>query len=138
MPFSLEIRFVKRTEEKLGRRLPLSYVAMMCRANGGELSIGTDIWWLYPIFDDSDQKRLKRTCNDIVRETESAQKWPGFPTDAIAIGHNGSGDQLIFLGQMDGDRFGDSVYWWDHETDELTKVAGDFAELETRNDNTHK
>jgi hypothetical protein len=137
MPFSLEIQFVKRAEEKLGRKLPLSYVAMMCRSNGGELSIGTDCWWLYPILDDSDRLRLKRTCNDIVRETASAQKWHGFPSAAVAIGHNGCGDQLVFLDRKDDQQFGDGVFWWDHETDELTKIADDFAELEAGNGGNH-
>lgn len=129
MPFPLNIEFVRRAEGKLGRKLPLGYVTRMCRDNGGEVRTGTDGWWLYPVLDDSDKKRLKRTCNDIVRETASSKEWADFPAEAVAIGHNGGGDKLIFLPEPEGDRLGDSVYWWDHETGEVIKVADDFAKL---------
>lgn len=129
MPFPLEIQFVKRAEGRLGRKLPSSYVAKMCRDNGGEVGAGTDSWWLHPILDDSDKKRLKRTCNDIVRETASSKEWTGFPPEAVAIGDNGGGDKLILLPEPGSDRFGDSIFWWDHETADVTKVADDFAEL---------
>jgi hypothetical protein len=123
MAFPLDIQFVKRTEVKLRRKLPLGYVAKMCRDNGGEVATGTDHWWLYPIFDDSDRKRLKRTCNDIVRETAQAREWPDFPAEALAIRNNGGGDQLVLLADPETDRYADAVYWWDHETGELDKVA---------------
>jgi hypothetical protein len=129
MPFAVDIQFVKRAEAKLERALPLGYVAKMCRSNGGEVSTGTGNWWLYPILDDSDKKRLKRTCHDIIRETVAAKQWPDFPTEALAIGHNGGGDKLVLLPEQGSPRFGDSVYWWDHETGELNKVAEDFADL---------
>jgi hypothetical protein len=66
----------------------------------------------------------------IVRETASAKEWPDFPGDALAIGANGGGDVLVLLPDPAQDRYGDCVYWWDHETGDLTKVAEDFAELE--------
>jgi hypothetical protein len=129
MPFPLDIQFVKRAQAKLGRKLPHGYVAKMCRDNGGEVATRTDTWWLFPIFDDSDRKRLKRTCNDIVRETASACKRPDFPTNALAIGHNGGGDMLVLLADPATDRYADVVYWWDHETGELSQVADAFEEL---------
>jgi SMI1 / KNR4 family (SUKH-1) len=129
MSFPLDIQFVNRAEAKLSRKLPLGYIARMCRDNGGEVTTGTEHWWLYPIFDDSDRKRLKRTCNDIVRETGTAREWPHFPPDALAIGHNGGGDQLVLLADQETDRYADAVYWWDHETAELNKVADAFEEL---------
>lgn len=60
MPFPLDIQFVKRTEAKLGRRLPPDYVIRMCRENGGNVHAADDAWELYPIFDDSDRRRLRR------------------------------------------------------------------------------
>jgi len=129
MGFPVDIQFVKRAEAKLGRKLPLGYVAKMCRNNGGGVTAGPDCWYLYPIFDDSDRKHLKRTCNDIARETASAREWPDFPSNALAIGHNGGGDLLVLLTQADTDRYGDAVYWWDHETGELNKIADAFEEL---------
>lgn len=129
MPFPLDIEFVRLTEAKLGRKLPLGYVAKLCRDNGGAVKGDTDLWWLYPIFDDSDRKRLKRTCSDILRETTSARRWPDFPPEALAIGHNGGGDKLVFLPEPTTDRYADAVYWWDHETGELNQVADAFEEL---------
>jgi hypothetical protein len=129
MPFPVDIRFVKRAEEKLRRKLPSSYVARMCMRNGGELAAGDDAWQLYPVLDDSDRKRLARTCNDIVRETNAARQWRDFPANAVAIGSNGGGDQLVLVADESTDRFRDEVYWWDHETGELHKVADDFQEL---------
>ena len=129
MPFPLEMRFVQQTEKKLARRLPLDYVAKMCRNNGGEIKTGAGVFRLYPIFDSTDRKRLTRTCNDIVRETASARDWPNFPPDALAIGDNGGGDKLVFLPEGDASRFADAVYWWDHETGELHLVADAFEEL---------
>jgi hypothetical protein len=130
MPFPLNIQFVKRAEAKLGKKLPLGYVVRMCRHNGGEVSAGPDTWSPYPIFDDSDRKRLKRTCNDIVRETVSARGgWGEFPSNALAIGANGGGDHLVLLEEPGGDRYGDAVYWWDHETGEVKRVADTFEDL---------
>jgi hypothetical protein len=121
---------VKRTEAQLGRKLPLGYVVKMCRENGGWVRAGEDSFSLYPIFDDSDKQRLKRTCNDIVRETVQASQWPDFPADALAIGGNGSGDQLVILADAESERYGEAVLWWDHETGELHKIADAFEELE--------
>ena len=129
MAFPLDIQFVKRAEAKLGRKLPLGYVARMCRENGGDVATETDSWLLFPIFDDSDKKRLKRTCNDIIRETTSSRDWPEFPPEAIAIGNNGGGDKLVFLADPESDRYADAVYWWDHETGELNRVVEAFEDL---------
>ncbi len=52
-----------------------------------------------------------------------------FPEDALAIGSNGAGERLIILADPSSDRYADAVYWWDHETGEVIKVADDFAEL---------
>jgi hypothetical protein len=102
------------------------------KENGGDVlsSSGEDDgWWLHPIFDPSDKKRLKRTVNDIVRETETRLGYdhPGWPEGAVEIGHNGGGDAYVFL--RDGPNFLPEVYFWDHETGELEKIADDFSEL---------
>ena len=130
MPFPTEPQFVARAEQALGRRLPSGYVARMLQANGGIVEVEGEEWVLHPIFDDSDQKRLKRTFNDIVRETGSATEWRGFPSDAVAIAANGLGDHLVFLPAKADDQFGDAVYIWNHETAELREIASDFVELD--------
>ena len=122
-------QFVRQAQEKLGRALPLCYVSRMCRDNGGEVRVGQDVFFLHPILDATDRKRLARTCNDIVRETASARQRAGFPPDALAIGNNGGGDRLVFLPDHEAPRFADAVYWWDHETGELHRAADGFEEL---------
>ena len=130
MPFPVDIKYVKETERKMGVKFPPSYVTRIVRANGGEVSTPPDAWILYPIFDTSDKKRLKRTCNDVARQTKSAKEWPDFPPDAVAIGGNGCGDQLIFIPQPDAPALlAHEVYWWDHETGAIDMVADDFGDL---------
>jgi len=99
----------------------------MLRENGGELEAEEDDWQQYPIADTSDRKRLSRTANHIINETESCRTWPNFPRGALAIAGNGSGDQLVLLQQ--GASFAPAVYVWSHETGQLEKIADDFAEL---------
>jgi hypothetical protein len=101
----------------------------MLRDNGGTVRAGGDHWELFPFFDGSDRKRIARTCNDIVRETTEARKWPGFPAGAVAIASNGTGDLLIFL--PDPERPSDllpGVLWWCHEGGDVRKVADSFAD----------
>ena len=40
-------------------------------SNGGEVAAYNDVWSLHPILDNSDRKRLSRSCNDILRETRA-------------------------------------------------------------------
>lgn len=94
------------------------------------MSTPLDYWHLYPIFDTSNKKRLKRTSYDVVRETKSANDWPDFPLNAVAIGANGGGDQLMLVPKSDfPNLLNDAVYWWDHETGTIHKVADDFGDL---------
>lgn len=132
MPFAVDIEYVHEAEKTLKVKFPASFVVKMVRSNGGDVRTSVDSWWqLHPFQDSSDRKRLARTCNDIVRETQVARNRPGFPPSAVAIGENGGGDVLILLPQPDKpDLLAHEVYWWDHETDEIRKVANDFSELE--------
>jgi len=127
MPFALAASFVEAAERAIGGTLPASYVAAMRVSNGGELDVLDDDWQQYPIADTSDRKRLSRTCNHVIKETQALYRWPSFPKQGLAIAGNGSGDQLVLL--RDGQVFAESVYHWSHETGALTKVAGAFSEL---------
>ncbi|MEO1497271.1 MAG: SMI1/KNR4 family protein [Planctomycetota bacterium] len=130
MPFPVAVEHVHRAEEELGSKFPASYVVRMCRQNGGTLEAADDCWYLFPIFDDSDKQRLRRTCNDVVRETALAKEWAGFPEGAVAIGSNGTGDKLVLVRDpSDPALLEHAVYWWDHETDKLIQVGDDFADL---------
>jgi hypothetical protein len=45
------------------------------------------------------RKTLTRTYNNILRETEVAKGYPGFPDNCIAIAQNGTGNYLVLLKQ---------------------------------------
>jgi hypothetical protein len=127
MPFPLAPEFIHVAEQALGATLPSSYTAAMQRTNGGELTVNDEVWDQYPIEDTSDLKRLARTSNHVIKETQNLNEWAGFPPGALAIAGNGTGDQLVLI--RVGEIYEDSVYAWSHETGALTKVANDFAQL---------
>lgn len=129
MPFSLDERHILAAEENLMVRFPDSFRTKMMKENGGEIETDADAWNLYPFSDPSDKKRLKRTFNDICRETEHARKWTNFPDSAIAIGGNGSGDQLVFIKSADSEALSNEVYKWSHSTGDLELFRSDFKEL---------
>jgi hypothetical protein len=129
MPFPLDEKWIADAEKELGLRLPESYRNRLKRDNGGEVEAAGDWWTLHPIFDQSSRKRLKRTCNHVLAETNSAQSWRGFPKDGLAIATNSCGDHLLLLlSDKVGDSFDAMVWYWSHETGEKEVIA-DFAEL---------
>jgi hypothetical protein len=125
MPFDLAESFLLAAERELGASLPKSYRLAMLRENGGEIGTDDDDWQQYPIADTSDRKRLSRSANHILKETESCRGWARFPENAVAIAGNGAGDQLVLLRQNEA--FAPEVYAWLHESGELEKVADDFS-----------
>ena len=127
MPFDLQESLLAKAESALGAPLPSSYRSAMLRRNGGELEVEGDTWVVYPIADTSDRKRISRTANHILHETERCRAWPRFPEGALAIASNGSGDQLVFI--RSGAAFSPGVFLWSHETGALREVAHDFSEL---------
>lgn len=127
MPFDLAESFISAAEQLLGATLPEAYRVTMLKKNGGELEIEDDVWQQYPIADTSDRKRISRTINHIIKETQHLKSWPGFPEEAVAIAGNGSGDQLVLL--KAGASFGQEIYIWAHETGQLQKIANNFSAL---------
>ena len=121
MPFPIEEKYVIETEQLLGRKLPEWYRDRMMKDNGGEYSVCDDYWDLYPIFNKESTKLISRTCNHIIKETESAGEFPNFPKDALAIAGNGTGDQLILL-PADDKNFSETVYVWYHESGEYERA----------------
>lgn len=129
MPFPVNQEWIDAAERELGKTLPVSYKNRLKRNNGGEVDTDGDACVLHPIFDQSDRKRLSRTCNHVLAETRSKKKWRDFPADALAIAANGSGDLLIFLADETSRASFDSLVWlWDHETGQVEPIA-DFSEL---------
>jgi hypothetical protein len=128
VPFNLEERFIAAAEQEFGASLPYSYRQAMMTNNGGEVFACDDVWNLHPILDASDRKRVKRSCNDILRETAFMGDWPGWPENTLAIGSNGGGDRLVLL--KVNRRFEPTIYVWLHDSSELLAVADGFSDLE--------
>ena len=130
MPFPIELKYILETERTLGLEFPESYKNKMMRENGGELMTDEDDWLLFPFLDKSDNKRISRTCNHIVLETENARQWESFPENGITIASNGCGDNLVLLPFEDNPKqLQETIYLWLHETGEITEIAESIDEL---------
>ena len=128
MPFPVEEKYIQKAENELGIRFPESFRQKMMKNNGEGVEVGEDYFELHPFYDTSDKKRIKRTCNSIVHETKMARDHYRLPTDLIVIGNNGGGDVLVYKVQRNGD-IDPTVYWFDHETEELVFAADEFSDL---------
>jgi hypothetical protein len=127
--FPVDREMLRKTETKLGRRLPESYVRRITRDNGGYVEdAGGGVWWLHPVHDDSDRRRLKRSTNDVLRETAFAREYPGFPEHGLAIAVNDYGDRLVLMPEG-SDQFGSTVHCYDHENGQLGILSKDFGDL---------
>jgi hypothetical protein len=124
MAFRTDIQFIETAESALGVSLPSAWRNRLLSSNGGELFVADEDWTIYPVFDTSDRRNASRTANHIVRENQSAREWRGFPSAAIAIAENGSGDYLVFLpSQSSSGTLDERVLFWSHETGILSVVA---------------
>ena len=130
MAFPVDEQYITETENQLGLKFPLTFKDKMKIENGGEIETADDSWTICPFFDKSDIKRIKRTTNNIILETKNSREWDNFPSTAIAIGDNGSGDKLILLPtDNDPKQLSDKIYFWSHETGEITEIADNINEL---------
>jgi hypothetical protein len=124
MTFPFEEKYIAKAESELGVRFPDSFRQKMMKKNGEGVEVGTDYFELHPFYKASDKKRIKRTCNSIVHETKMARDHYRLP----AIGINGGGDVLVFKIQQH-EIIDPTVYWFNHETEELVIAANNFNEL---------
>ena len=130
MAFPIDEQYITETEKQLGLKFPLTFKEKMKIENGGGIETADDSWTIHPFFDKSDVKRIKRTTNNIILETKNSREWDNFPTTGIAIGDNGSGDKLILLPtENDPTQLSDKIYFWSHETGEITEIADHINEL---------
>ncbi|MPQ49292.1 SMI1/KNR4 family protein [Marinifilum sp. N1E240] len=130
MAFPVDLKYIIETEQKLGIVFPNRFKEKMMQENGGELKTEDDDWQVFPFFDKSDKKRISRTCNHIILETNQAKEWNNFPTNGIAIASNGCGDLLLLLPTEGNEKtLSDEIYLWLHETGEVKKIANTIEEL---------
>jgi hypothetical protein len=129
MPFPIDEKYIIETESELNAKFPTEFKNRMMESNGGELLISDEFGFeLYPFFDKSDKKRIRRTCNHIGLEKKNARKWNGFPENGIAIGSDGFGNQLILTHNGNGN-LTDELYVWNHETKQIEKIAESINKL---------
>ncbi len=128
MSFPVDEKFILNAESELGVRFPESFRIKMMKSNGGGVEVSDDYFGLHPFYDTSDKKRIKRTCNSIVKETNMARSHYRLPDNLVVIGDNGGGDVLVFKVKTNG-KIDSTVYWFNHETEEIVFAANDFGEL---------
>jgi hypothetical protein len=125
MPFPVDESRITDAEQALGRRLPDGLRERLRQENGGEIEAAGIVWYLHPILDDSDRRRLRRTAtNNILHETEEARDAfkELFPDDAVAVANDGGGDYLLLL---PGD---DEPRWWAPGTGNLEPAQTDWSQ----------
>ena len=128
MAFPVEEKYIEKAEAELGVKFPESFRNKMMKKNGGEVEVSDDSFELHPFYDTSDKKRIKRTCNSIVHETKNSQTYYRLPSNLIVIGNNGGGDELVYKVE-ENRNINPTVYWFNHETEEIEHAANDFSEL---------
>lgn len=140
MPFPLEYKFIRATEDQLGFKFPEKYKAKMQIDNGGEINIDIfhsehesdddiEAWWLFPFQDTSDIKKIKRTMNHLSAEHQSIREIDGFPEYSVAIAHNGAGDYLLLQAE-DSVNLAEEIYIWRHDEDEtINYIAASIEDL---------
>lgn len=124
MAFPTDASRIRAAEEALGRAFPDVWRRRLMSENGGEIDDADEGYWVvFPVYDDSDRRRLSRSANHVVKETEAwrGKGW-GFPDDAVAIAEDQTGNALILL---PGD---DTIYLWDHELAEPCAIELVFDE----------
>ena len=118
MGFDVTEKYIQLAEKELGVTFPTQYRNRLMRENGGEIEQYED-WFLLPVLDTSDKKRLSRSCSDICRETKQAICDGGLPEDSIIIANNGDGDYLILIKDPSQPGGVDKkIYYWGHEVGE--------------------
>ena len=117
-------------ERAIGVRFPVVYAAKLRARNGGYIELRGDEWIMLPVLDDSTKATLKKTFNDIVRETKTARSIAWFPADAVVIGVCNE-DYLIL--RNDGDQsngtLDQEVYIW-HLKDDIEATGLAVGDLE--------
>ena len=119
MAYPVSDSLIRDAEARLGRSLPVALRDRLTRNNGGGVRTPDDDWELFPVWDPTDRRTMRKTANHIVAETQLARtRWTGFPPEAVAVGSNGAGDLLVLRAGRD------EIEEWRHETREVVPATG--------------
>jgi hypothetical protein len=116
MPVPVSEESLVAAEAALGRPLPRHLRERLLQDNGGEIVADGDDWHLFPVWDPTDRRTVRRTANHIVRENAEAREWESFPQGAVAVASNGTGDLLVVC------EGSDEIRLWRHDSGELEAV----------------
>ena len=76
MAFPVSEDKIIAAETSIGWPLPKPLRTRLLADNGGSVHAKgdpDDIWWLHPVWDNTDRKRMGRTANHILRQTGAAR-----------------------------------------------------------------
>lgn len=119
---------IRREEEDLEVRFPAALVARLRRENGGSVQKYERWWTLFPVWDTSDKRMMKKTFNSIARETRAAWEFDHLPSDAIAIGRGDDGTVLALLALATGE-VKPALYEWNIREPHMKPIADHLLEL---------
>ena len=68
MPFPVDEKYIYETERDLNIKFPPKFKQRMMNNNGGGFKSRELEFELYPFFDKSDNKRIRRTCYAVLYE----------------------------------------------------------------------
>jgi hypothetical protein len=118
MAYPVSEAHLREAEARLGRSLPPALRARLLRDNGGAVECDGEEWQLFPVWDPTDRRTMRKTASHLVAETQrAASRWARFPVGAMAIAENGSGDLLVLRSGSD------QVEMWLHETGQVVRAA---------------
>ncbi len=133
MPFPIEEKYIEATEKELNVIFPPKFKERMIKDNGDTLSSRrpyVEHIQLHPFFDKSSKKRISRTCNHIGLETKNEKEADyGFPENAITIGNDGSGNQIILM-HNGNSVLEETVYFWNCKTGKVKKIGKNINDFE--------
>jgi hypothetical protein len=119
MAYPVAESLIREAEVRLGRSLPAALRDRLMKNNGGSARTADDDWELFPVWDPTDRRTMRKTANHLVAETQQARaSWAGFPPEAVAVASNGSGDLLVLRPGSD------EIELWLHETREVVRAPG--------------
>jgi hypothetical protein len=105
MAFPVSEERIAAAEQELGARFPEDLRARLQADNHGYVAVGDwpEVWNLFPVWDDSDRSRIRRTGEHIVRENraewlEKARASGDFPADGLAFAADAGGNLLVATG----------------------------------------